>query len=161
MGVHRVEEDGVMIDEGILTRALQTAFNAASATLIGVTVERGQRMNMDPGRCPWLGIYPGTVGSKPKTLGAGPARWNNTAEPQVIIQTMDFSGDGQVASDQLETLIQAVLAVIDLDLTLGVGGARVIGVTREYRYVQFDTDESGSLFMPQVLIKLQMEVRSA
>ena len=147
-----------MIDAGLLTRALETVLNAAS---LGCTIERSQRMNFDPGRCPWVGIYPGVVKSVPKALTSGNARWKNEAEPQIVVQTMTYGTDGQIAADQLETLIQQVLAALDADLTIGVSGARIIGSTREYRYVQFDTDEQRSIFMPQVLIKLQMEVRSA
>lgn len=147
-----------MIDEGTITRAIDTLLNASTIT---ATIERGTRINFDPGRCPWIGIYPGNVQTKPKTLGLGSARWNNTLEPQIVIQTASYDSDGQDASDELETLVSDVLAVIDADLTLGVTGARVIGVNREYRYVVFDDDGSGSLFMPQVVIKLQMEVRSA
>jgi hypothetical protein len=146
-----------MIDEGILTRALQAIIVAAN---LSATVERGTRINFDPGRCPWMGIYPGTVDSRPKTLG-GSARWANIATPQIVLQTASYDSDGQAASDELETLIASVLSVIDADLTLGITGARVVAISREYRYVVFDGDESGNLFMPQVVIKLQMEVRSA
>ncbi len=149
-----------MIDEGIITRAIETLLNASN-TLSTATIERGTRINFDSGRCPWIGIYPGTVDTKPKTLGAGSARWTNNIVPQIVIQTSSFEGDGQSASDELETLIASVLTVINTDLTLGVIGARVVGFTREYRYVVFDGDESGNLFFPQCLLKLQMEVRSS
>jgi hypothetical protein len=149
-----------MIDEGIITRAIEVLVNAADA-LASVTKSRGTRINFDPGKCPWLGIYPGQVDTSPKTIGAGSSRWKNNLEPQVVLQTADYGGDGQAASDQLEALVGSFLEVVDADLTLGVTGARVVGVSREYRYVMFDGEGSGDLFMPQVVIKLKMEMRSA
>lgn len=149
-----------MIDESVLTRALETVFNNTAA-LSTVTIERGTRINFEPGKCPWLGIYPGQVDTKPKTLGMGNAKWASVAVPQVVIQTVSFDGDGQTASDQLETLVQAVQVAVNSDLTIGVAGARIVAVSREYRYVVFDSDESGNLFMPQVIIKFTMEVRSS
>ena len=150
-----------MIDEGVLTRAIETLLNDTATLDDTVTIERSTRINFDPARCPWIGVYPGEVVTKPKTLGAGSARWNSAATPMIVVQTMSYEGDGQTASDQLETLIQTIQEVIDADLTLGVAGARVVGISREYKYVVMDGDESGSLFMPQCVIKLSMEVRSS
>lgn len=149
-----------MIDEGTLTRALETVLLATSS-LATATIERGTRINFDPGRCPWIGIYPGQVDTQPRTLGAGSARWMSKVVPQVVVQTASFDGDGQVASDALEELVHLVQEAVDADLTLGVTGARITSMSREYRYVIFDDDESGSLFMPQVIIKFTMEVRSS
>lgn len=151
-----------MIDLSVLTKSLETLMRASAAlSMQSVTIKRGERINFDPGVCPWLGIYPGMVDTKPKSLGQGSARWNNAAELQVVIQTASFNNDGQAASDQLETLISTVLAVVDADLTLAVSGARVVGVHREYKYVVFDSDESGNIFMPQTILKLSIEMRSA
>lgn len=149
-----------MIDEGTITRALETLLNNAT-TLSTATIERGTRINFDLGRCPWIGIYPGNVTTTPKTIGGVSAsRWLSTAQPMIVVQTASYDGDGTVASDALEALVDAVQTVINADLTLGVSGARVVGVGREYRYVVFDDNESGGLFFPQCIIKIDMEVRS-
>ncbi len=149
-----------MINVSTYTKALYTKL-VALAALSAVTMERGERINFDPGRCPWLGVYPGTVSSTPKTLGAGNNRWASQLELMIVIQTSSFEDDGQAASDSLEGYIEAALQGIDADLTLGVAGCRILRTSREYRYVVMDEDGNGTVFMPQAIIKLQMEARSA
>lgn len=150
-----------MIDIGTQTAALETKLNAA-ATLDAYTIERSQRINFDPAKCPWIGVYPGSVNSRPKTISSGGnSRWDNEAEIQVVAQTSSYDADGKTASDQLEDVIKLILDAVNADLTLGVTGTRVVAVNREYRYVVFDDDQSGSLFMPQCVLKIHMEVRSS
>jgi hypothetical protein len=151
-----------MIDLQTLTKPLETALKANAVLIAALaTVERSTRMNVDPGRCPWVGVYPGPdVGSEPKSLTSGNARWNNLVDLTVVVQTSSYNTDGQAASDLLETLAQEVLAVVNADLTLAVPGARVIKAARKYMYLVFDDKETGDLFMPQVNITLKLEVRS-
>lgn len=125
----------------------------------GYTIERGARINFDPGRCPWIGVYPGRVDTRPN--GACNKRWLDKAEIQIVIQTADFKNDGTTASDELERILEEVSALVNDDLTLGVSGVRVIGFSREYRYVVFDEDGSGGLFFPQAILKLELEARSS
>ena len=147
-----------MIDISVYTLALYDLL-VADATLYGqTTIDRGTRINFDPGRCPWVGIYPGDVATAPKLIAA--RTWSSTFDLQVVIQTASLSDDGTAASDLLGALIKQVLDIIDADLTLGVSGARVIGISWEYKYVVFDSDGSGDLFMPQAILKIKMEVRS-
>lgn len=151
-----------MINMSTLTIAAETLLqDAVTAGTIAATISRGQRINFDPGQCPWVGIYPGSVSTTPKTLGAGSNRWSNSATLQVVVQTASLTDDGQEASDDLETLVAGVLGVVNADLTLGVAAARVMQIEREYKYVIMDDDGAGSVFMPQCIIKLGLEVRSA
>ena len=123
------------------------------------TIERGTRINFDPGRCPWVGIYPGTSTGAPRAMGG--SQWMYKAELQIVAQTASFVGDGQDASDALEALLKALDDAINTDLTLGITGCRVTEISREYRYVVFDDDGLGELFMPQAITKLNIEVRSS
>ena len=149
-----------MIDFSVQTKAL-TALLKAATTLSTCNIERSNRINYDPGRCPWIGVYPDDLDTEPKTLSNSTATWANTGAVQVVMQTMTYEENGAAASDELETLIMKALAVVSANLTLGVTGTRVVRVSRKYRYVVLDDDESGSLFMPQVVLRLGMEVRSA
>jgi hypothetical protein len=149
-----------MIDFSVQTKAL-TALLQAATTLGTCNIERSNRINYDPGRCPWIGVYPGNLETAPKTLSNSTATWANTGEMQVVIQTMTYEENGAAASDELETLIDTVLAVVSANLTLGVTGTRVTRVSREYRYIVMDDDESGSLFFPQVVLKIFLDIRSA
>lgn len=147
-----------MIDISSYTTALASVLSTA---LPLYEIERSERINFDPGRCPWIGVYPGPVESTPKTLGAGNSRWSNAAELQFVVQTASYSDEGQEASDQLEGIVGTALQAIDLDLSLGVQGCRVLSVSREYQYVVFDDDAQGSIFMPQCLVKLRTDIRSS
>ena len=146
-----------MINVGTYTTALYNKLVAAGLT---ATIERGERINFDPGRCPWMGVYPGSVSSAPRTLGGGSSRWSSSMELQVVVQTCSFDNDGRSASDALETLIESMLQAIDNDLTLGVVGCRILSNSREYRYVMFDDDGQGTIFMPQAVVKLNIDARS-
>lgn len=148
-----------MLDASTLTVAL-TALLKGSVGLSAATIERSTRINFDPARAlpGWIGVYPGSVETAPRAMGG--RAWQDTAEAQVVVQTASYGGDGADASDLLEDLTGKVLDAINTDLTLGLTGVRVVGFGREYRYVIFDDDGSGDVFMPQVIIKVKMEVRS-
>lgn len=147
-----------MIDQSLITKGLEALIrDSLNSGLVGCTVDRSTQINFDPARCPWLGIYPGDVDSEPKTIS--PASWREKMDVQVVIQTSAYSSEGQAASDELESLIKVVLDVVGTDLTLGVNGVRVIGISRQYSYVLTDENGTGDLFMPQVVIKLKLESR--
>ena len=148
-----------MIDVSTLTIALQAKFDASTALdNLNCTRERSTRINFDPGRCPWVGTYPGTVETNPRT--ASGKSWLEPVELQVVAQTASFGSDGAAASDELEALIKVIIGVVDADLTLGVSGVRVLKFRREYRYVVWDDEGQGNLFMPQSIIHISLEVRS-
>ncbi|OGC95826.1 MAG: hypothetical protein A2W25_15230 [candidate division Zixibacteria bacterium RBG_16_53_22] len=149
-----------MIDVSTLTIALHDKLiDSTALDLLRCERERSVRINFDPARCPWVGVYPGTVETNPRTA-AGSKSWTEPVELQVVAQTASFGSDGADASDALEGLLKAIMDVMNEDLTLGITGARVVKFRREYRYVQFDDDGQGDLFMPQAVITISLEVRS-
>ena len=148
-----------MLDISTLTIALYNLLVTAFAASTEV-VERGTRINFDPAIAMdgWVGVYPNTVESTPRAMGGN--AWKDEPVLQVVVQAGSYSNDGTEASDALEARIKTVLDTVVADLTLGVTGVRVVRFSREYRYVVFDDDGSGDLFMPQAIIKLFLEVRS-
>jgi hypothetical protein len=93
----------------------------------------------------------------------GGRQWKSDLEAQLVIQNMSLTDDGTEASDLLETLIETALEELGgdgKDLTLGITGLRMLSFSREYRYVVFDEDGNGSLFMPQAVIRIKIETRS-
>ena len=149
-----------MIDISTLTVALYDKLVTSTALdILNCERERSTRINFDPARCPWIGVYPGNVNTLPRSVSI--RQWSDEVELMVVAQTASFGNDGTDASDLLEELIAAVLAVVTTDnLTLGLAGVRLLSMSREYRYVVFDDDGQGDLFMPQAVIKLKFEVRS-
>lgn len=148
-----------MIDVSTLTTALHTLLSGA-AGLSACTVERGTRINFDPARAlaGWIGVYPGSVSTAPRAMGG--KQWKDEVALQVVVQTASYNSDGTEASDLLEDLLGKVMDAINADLTIGVVGCRVTGFDREYRYVVFDDDGLGDLFMPQGIVKVKIEMRS-
>lgn len=148
-----------MINLSTVTTALYDAL-VANAGLSDTTIERSTRINFDPARAAtgWIGVYPGTLTSTPRAMGG--RQWQDEGALQVVVQTASFGSDGTTASDLLEALVGEVIDAINADLTLGLTGCRVVGFEREYRYVIFDDDGSGDLFMPQAVIKVKIETRS-
>jgi hypothetical protein len=148
-----------MINVSTITTALYTVLSSAAGLSV-YEIERGQRINYEPGRCPWIGVYPDKVSTEPLSIGAGSSRWMSRGAAQVVVQTSSFVDDGQAASDQLETVASEVCAAVASNLTLGILGLRIVGVSRDYRYVVFDDDGAGSVFMPQVVLRFEFEQRS-
>lgn len=148
-----------MIDASSLSTALYSQLSTNAAIIAAsCEVERSTRVNFDPARTPWLGVYPGDIDSVPRAMGGN--QWVETAELQVVVQTASYSSDGTAASDALEGVVKAVLDAVIANLTLGLAGVRVVSTSREYSYVMLDSDGSGDLFMPQAVIKFKLEVRS-
>lgn len=148
-----------MLDIATLTTPLKALLEAdAGIVLAGATVERSTRINFDPARAPWIGVYPGTVNSAPRAMGG--RQWSDDVELQIVVQAASLSDDGTAASDELEDLLKLVYDLLNANLTLGVTGARIIKLSREYRYVLLDEDGLGNLFMPQAIVKVGLEVRS-
>jgi len=151
-----------MINIKDITTAIESRLKVNTTLMaLGCTVERSVRINYDPGRCPWVGIYPGIVDTLPKAMSG--RKWVDTLEPQIVIQAQSMTDDGTEASDMLEDAIDATLEELGgegKDLSLGLAGVRILGFSREYRYVVFDTDGSGQLFMPQAIVRVKIEARS-
>ena len=150
-----------MFNASDLTKAILIQFES-HIDLEGVTIERNSRVNFYPSRMPWIGIYPGTVDTDPSTLGSrsGGRRWKETMHPKILLQAQNLDDEGASAADELEDLIEKCLLAIDSDLTFKKAGTRVIGMSREYSYVQMDEDEEGGLFFPQCEITLDVETKS-
>lgn len=148
-----------MINITALTTALYDRL-VGYAPLAGLncSIARSTRINFDPSITPWVGVYPGNISTRPRAMGG--KSWDNSVELQIIAQASSLTLDGTAASDILEDVIEKIHAAINSDLTLGVVGVRVTGTSREYRYVVFDSEGDGDLFMPQAIIKVVIEMRS-
>ena len=118
-----------MINLSTITAAAASVISAAGLT--GLTVERGERINFDPGRCPWCGVYPDSLTTSPFSMSG--QNWKGTGSIQIVLQTASFVNDGREASDALETLAAGVESALVANPTLGVQGVRIVGFNRDYR----------------------------
>ena len=149
-----------MFNSSTVTQAIESQLSG-HASMSGVTDERSVRVNVFPGKMPWCGIYPGKVTTDPRVL-AGPScdRWHEVASPRILLQEQSIDEEGQEASDALDTLVANTLTAITSNLKFGLSGVRLVGIERDYTYVQMDTDEEGGLFFPQCEITLRLEIKS-
>lgn len=145
-----------------ITKAIETLLTGYEP-LHHATIERSVRVNFDPGRMPWVGIYPGRRDIEPGSLGAGPCRWKATTNPKILLQEYGFDYEGQDAAEKLDNLVSSVTEALSGEhnpgLRFGLTGVRLTGLTIDYTYVQSDEDESGEIFFPQAEITLTLEDR--
>ena len=155
-----------MLNNSVVTKAVVDTLKS-SESLDNVTIERNVRVNTYSGNTPWIGVYSGRYAIDPKTLGGRNSvdckTWRQEIRPSIIVQANNISGDGEEASDELETLIMYVIDAIsgsnNAGLNFGLNSLRLLGVETEYSYSLMDGDESGDIFYPQAEIILTLEVR--
>lgn len=83
-------------------------------------VTRGEWINEDPTRCPWVGIYPIGIQYPIRALGLGAGfRRQQISLVAVTQQQTDSSDDGSVCMDLLEELNQRVISCLLSDPSLG------------------------------------------
>jgi hypothetical protein len=84
---------------------------------IGATVERGEPINEDPSRCPWVGVYLTRTPFPSRALGMGGGYRAQDSEFIVICQATNPS-DGAACQDSLGLLVQAVTSALLSDPSL-------------------------------------------
>lgn len=145
------------VDVAALTTALKGVL-VADATTGAYTIERAQRINADPARMPWLGVYPGPVSTAAHAIGTGSQRWRSEVQLLVVCQAVSFVDDGEAAHAALETILGAAQTAVEGNLSLGLVRTRVLSFSRDYRYATLDDDASGNLFLPWAVLTLTVEV---
>lgn len=107
-----------MIHVNSITAAL-TALLSSDTVLVdsGFTIEAGEALNDDLHHTPWVGVYYGTLGIDPHTVG-GAAPWRGQLELLLYVQDGSHRG-GQEATRRLTAAQAAVLDVLDANRTLG------------------------------------------
>lgn len=119
------------------------------------SVERGEYVNMDPARSPWIGVYRTEVVYAPHTLGSHSRSWSATLTIKMIVQIHD--ADGLKAEDSLEELIQRVMSVMLADLTLREYVQMLNSIRVQYSY---DETESNTMDYQWAFITLIYEART-
>lgn len=148
-----------MFDVSTITKALVDVLEA-KGLLNDVTFERNTRINTDTNLMPWGGVYQKSLTYLPKILGTTfCTRWKGDVVVSLVLQTFNLIDEGTEASDELEKIAYKCEQTINENITLGVMGCRVVGITREYTYVMDDSDDSGGLFFPQCILNISIQMR--
>lgn len=87
------------------------------ATLQG-PITRGEPINQDSNKCPWIGVYPVGEDYPSRTLGFG-AGYRTQQIGVVVVVQASSRDSGQVCQDQLEGMKQAAISALLSDPSLG------------------------------------------
>jgi len=102
-------------------------------------IERGEPVNQDASRTPWVGVYKVAQRHEVAWVGSGRAARRTLVDVLVVCQESDARG-GEDTENRLDVLVAAVVDAILADETLGTGLA-----TTELRvqYADARQEESG------------------
>lgn len=136
-----------MINAGAITASLETTFqdNVAMQGLgfTPASIQRGDYVNMNPHRAPWLGIYRTDVKYDPRALGKHSNSWEATITVKLLVQASHLQS-GSACEDRLESYIMVVLDALWEDPTWNNLVDMITAFNVEYSYKE--TDESTIYF---------------
>lgn len=146
-----------MIQPTLITKALTALLNAEMT--IDAQIHRDAYVNQNPDITPWVGIYRGTQGVEPRSMGGlGCARWEQGVALTIIAQqSMQGDSDG-LSSERLDELVDDIFAAIGTDLSIGGTVDIVTGFDVVY---SFQEDDSASLLFQNATITVTAEVKTA
>lgn len=111
-----------VITANVATNALKAIEDSLKATVyfvdFNVRIERGEELNEDPDKMPWVGIYPMGEQLPIRTMGMGNGFRAQQLKIAVICQASGLSGASAV-QDDLGVLVAAVESRILTDTSLG------------------------------------------
>lgn len=144
-----------MINAVTITDAVKTLLTNALGS--NYTITRGQYINMDYEKTPWVGVYKGDLEYDPETLGRGSNSWKAEFEVRIIVQSSNISNDHEKAEDELEGYIKEILDAIMDDKTLGGTVLMTTGVRVTYSYNETNSED---IYFQNAEITLTAEVRT-
>lgn len=140
-----------MINASTITASLKTTFEAA---LSGFRVERGDYVNRDPHRTPWLGIYRTRVKYNPRTLGRHANSLNGEVTVRLMVQATHHHS-GADCEDLLEGYITQVLDAMWSDPTWNSVVDTITEFSVEYSYKESELE---TIYFQWALITITAEV---
>ena len=145
-----------MLKASDITSAIATAMTTDPAFSDAV-VERGEVVNENPQKCPWIGIYRRDVAYTPETLGMGSDHWTGTVTVQIVAQVTNFES-GEAAEDDLEALVEQIVNKIVADTTIRSSVDMVNSIRVTYSYTIEDEE---SMYFQAAIIEMTLEVSTA
>lgn len=144
-----------MINASTITEATQALLVAGLGA--NYTITRGQYVNMDYEKTPWVGIYRGDLNYDPETLGRGMNSWKAEFTIRILVQSSNMSSDHEKAENELEAYIKEILDVIMADKTIGNTITMITGVSIVYSYNESSSED---IYFQNAEIQLLTEVRT-
>lgn len=145
-----------MLNASDITKAIHEAFNNDPA-FSKFEIERSEFVNVDPGRCPWIGIYRQTINYAPETLGSGPDYWTGTLAVDIVAQAANFNS-GEDAEDDLEGYIETIINKMVEDTTIRSSVDMINEISVSYSYIAEDEE---TIYFQAAIISLVLEVSTS
>ena len=145
-----------MINAAVITEAVRALLEVELPS--EYRIERGEYVNTDYDRVPWVGVYRGPLKYDTATLGRGAKNWKAEFTVRIIVQAATNKGNANDAEDDLEEYLKAVLDAIMTDTTLSETVAMITGVNVTYTYNESDSE---SVYFQNAEIELLTEVRTS
>lgn len=152
-----------MINISTITTALVTLLEADASILAWINpvdkIGRGNYVNVDPNRAPWVGVYRSNVKYEPRTLGAGNTinNWEGYPSIRVLIQAQSYV-NGEDVEDKLEGYVQDVIDAVLADPTIGGTVDMVNDIDVNYGYSE---TESETIYFQTAIVTFDLEVRTS
>jgi len=118
-------------------------------------VERGEYVNRDPARTPWVGVYRTDVDYEPWALGHHANSWKAKITVKLVVQA--HGANGPQAEDALEEAVNHVMTAVLSDLTIKNKVGMLNTAHIEYSY---DETESKTMDFQWAFITLIYETRT-
>lgn len=134
-----------------ITKAL-TDMLARDPRFEAVTIERSPMLNLDPSKCPWVGVYRTRSEFTARTLGYGAGARYQTTQLALIVQE-SAANEPSVAEDDHEKLIANLLDAIFADPTLAGTVRTTTLASVEYQMVA--TEDENLLLSAQLLVTFE------
>lgn len=127
------------VKAGDMTTAIQ-AMLRADTRLNGTDITRSELLNIDPSKCPWVGIYRNNSQFEVRALGYGAGARRQLTELVVFCQESD-NDSGEEAEDLHETLVATVLDVLFSDTTLSGVVSTITLASIQYQLITDNDDQ--------------------
>lgn len=127
------------VKAGDMTTAIQTMLRA-DTRLNGTDITRSELLNIDPSKCPWVGIYRNNSQFEVRALGYGAGARRQLTELVVFCQESD-NDSGEEAEDLHETLVATVLDVLFSDTTLSGVVSTITLASIQYQLITDNDDQ--------------------
>jgi hypothetical protein len=145
-----------VINFAAITKAIKVQLEEHPGLADFKGIDRGDYINTDESRTPWVGIYRDDVDIDPRTLGKGANNW--TVHPTIRIWVQAHGENGEEAEDELCDALQRVLTALIADLTFGGTVEMIKSFRVQFTYME---KESETLNFQWAIITLVCEVRSS
>ena len=142
----------------VVNKALHELIRSNVPSRKHYTVTRAETTNLDPSRCPWVGIYRDEAEYEPRNIASlkSGKKWASSNNIKVLVQAASGKS-GIDAEEKLEDYIADVMDVVLSNPTIGDTVKTIVRVTVSYSY---NEEATKTLFFNMAEITITVESRT-